>query len=270
MKKLISILLCLILILSLTACGDTDANTANTNSAETETQEIPTTTATNGTTAATNGSTTTTAPNNATIDKVADPEDGTILNTDITVRGEIKTNAPAINSGEFILEGTTMQFPFEGSALVNAGWKFSENTTAKDELLNPNSTTSLISFHLYDTDGNQVLLYEAVNNSDSEKPVLECQISSLGINTYSLNETFGDLIFPGGICLRSTAADVLAVYGTPENNSNFERVEVSEHSIRYVENKASGLCYYFNFYGSEDANGELNGYIESIRISTDY
>lgn len=205
-----------------------------------------------------------------TINKIVDPEDGTILDVDLTVRGEIKSKAPSMTTGEFILEGTTMQLPFDGVALSDKGWHFSENSSAKDTVIDPNSTTNLVSFYIYDTDGNEMLLYQAINDSDSAKPVLECQISSFRADTLSLDETFGDLVLPGGICLYSTAADVIEIFGTPEKNSHFESVYVYESGIYYVDNKDSGLCYDFRFYDSEDYNGELNGYIRSIRISTDY
>ena len=211
-----------------------------------------------------------TSTNEVTINKIVDPRDGTVLDVDLNVRGEIKSNAPALNAGELILEGTTMQFPFAGSALTDKGWHFSENSTAKDAVLDPNSTTNLVSFYIYDSDGNSLLLRQAINVSDSAKPVLECQISSFRADTFFLYENFGDLVLPGGICLFSKAADVIEVFGTPENNRNFERVEVFEHSIRYVENKESGLCYDFGFYSSEDYDGRLNGQIRSISIYTDY
>ena len=262
MKKVIALLLTVcVLVATLPGCGVKDGAAGN---------DIPTQTNKSQDEADTNMPEPSTSPTETDIDKIADPEDGTILDVDLTVRGEIKNNAPVMNSEEFILEGTTMQMPFSGSVLSDNGWHFSENNTAKDSVVAPNSTTNLVSFYIYDTDGNEMILRQAINDSDSEKPVLECQISSFKVDTFSLNESFGDLILPGGICLFSKAADVIKVFGSPKNNGNFERVEVLEHGIRYVENKKSGLCYYFGFYSSEDYNGELNGSIRSIQISTEY
>lgn len=262
MKKVVVLFLtACMLVATLAGCGAKDSTAGNDIPAQTDKAQDETDT---------NMPEPSTPSTEVIIDKIADPEDGTILDVDLTARGEIKSNAPAMNSGEFILEGATMQLPFAGSALTDKGWHFSENSSAKDELLDPESVTNLVSFYIYDANGNEMLLYQAINNSDSAKPVLECQISSFAADTFSLNETFGDLILPGGICLYSTAADVIEIFGTPENNSNFENVYVYEHGIYYVENKGSGLCYYFSFYSSEDYNGELNGHIRSVRISTDY
>ena len=262
MKKVIALLLAVcMLAVTLAGCGAKDSTAGN---------EIPTQTDKTQDKTDTTISEPSISPTEVAIDKIVDPEDGTTLDVDLTVRGEIKSNAPAMNSDEFILEGTTMQLPFAGSVLTNQGWHFPEYTSAIDTVIDPNSTTNLISFSVYDTDGNEMLLYQAVNDSDSAKPVLECQISSFAADTLSLNETFGDLILPGGICIYSTAADVIEIFGTPENNSDFESVYVYESGIYYVENKVSGLCYYFSFYDSEDYNGEANGYIRKIRISTDY
>ncbi len=261
MKKLLLLLLTIcVLTVTLIGCGDKNSTTDNDNSMPTNNEITESDTNKNNATSS----------DEAVANKIADPEDGTILDVDLTVRGEIKSNAPAINSGEFILEGTTMQLPFNGSALTDKGWHFSENTSAKDTVVDPNATTNLVSFYIYDTDGNEMILRQAINDSNTEKNVLECQISSFEVDTLSLTENFGDLILPGGICLFSKAADVIEVFGAPENNSNFERVEVFEHSIKYVENKQSGLCYRFTFYSSEDYNGEANGYIRSITISTEY
>ncbi len=262
MRKVVALLLAAcMLAVTLAGCGA--KNNAVENELPTQTDKVQVETDTKMTEPSTPSS-------EDTINKIKDPKDGTILDIDLAVRGEIKSNAPAMNSGEFILEGVTMQLPFAGSALSDKGWQFSENSTAKDAVIDPKSTTNLISFYIYDTDGNEMMLYQAINESDSAKPVLECQISSFEVDTFSLNQAFGDLILPGGICLYSTAADVIEIFGTPENNSNFENVYVYEHGIYYVENKESGLCYYFSFYSSEDYNGEANGYIRSIRISTDY
>ena len=262
MKKVVVVLLVVcMLVATLVGCGAKNSTVGNDVPPQTDKEQVETDT---------KMTEPSTSSNEVTINKVVDPEDGTILDVDLTIRGEIKSDAPAMNSGEFILEGVTMQLPFAGSALSDKGWYFSENSSAKDTVIDPNSTTNLVSFYIYDTDGNEMLLYQAINDSDSAKPVLECQISSFAADTFSLSETFGDLILPGGICLYSTAADVIEIFGTPENNSNFENVYVYEHGIYYVENKGSGLCYYFNFYSSEDYNGEANGHIRSVRISTDY
>ena len=264
MKKVLAIILCLALVITLAACGK------NTESMP-DNEQSPTKQETTATTAVNEEQTEiTTATSPKEIGKITDPEDGTVLDVDLSIRGEIKDNAPSLNSGDFILEGKTMQLPLAGSALTDEGWHFSENGTAKDTKLKPNTTTNLVSFHIYDADGNEMLLYQAVNDSDSEKSALECQISSFGVDTFSLNESFGDLVLPGGICLFSKAADVIEVFGTPENATNFERVEVFEHSIRYVEHNESGLCYTFSFYSSEDYNGELKSHIRMIKISTDY
>lgn len=262
MKKVVTLLLAVcMLAVTLAGCGAKDSTAENYMPSQTDKTLDET---------ATKMPESSSSSSEVTVNKIVDPEDGTILDVDLNVRGEIKSNAPAMNSGEFILEGTAMQIPFAGSVLSDKGWHFSENNSAKDTVIDPNSTTNLVSFYVYDADGNEILLYQAINDSDAVKPVLECQISSFAVDTFSLNETFGDLILPGGICLYSKAADVIEVFGAPENNSNFERVEVFEHGIKYVENKESGLCYYFSFYSSEDYNGEANGYIRSIRISTDY
>ncbi len=267
MKKVLAALLCVAFVISLVACGKNTQGESGVEKTPTK-QETKATETTKAPTEPTSAKQEATLPKEENA-KIADPEDGTVLNVDIAARGEIKSNAPAMGSGEFILEGKTMQMPLSGAALANEGWHFSDNNTAKDAKLKPNTKTNLISFYIYDADGNEMMLEEAVNNSDTEKTVLECDITKFSIDLFGLSDTFADLILPGGICLYSKAADVIEVFGMPENNSNFESVEVYEDGIRYVEHKESGLCYYFSFYSSEDYNGEANGHIRKIKISMD-
>lgn len=261
MKRIVVMLICVVLVFCMAACG-APAEKANTEAMPQQNQ-----TSTQGT-QANNPQNTGTATQPTTGNTTS--EIRTTLKVDLTKRGEIKSNAPSKNSDEFVLEGTTMRLPMEGSALSAQGWTYSENSTAKDKLMDPGKTTNLVSFYLYDTDGNEMMLNQAVNNNSTAKPVLECQITSFTMDTFSLNEDFGDLVLPGGISLFSTAADVIAIFGEAENNADFDSVEVGEHYVKYVENKTSGLCYFFSFYSAEDYNGELDGNIREIRISTDY
>ena len=201
-------------------------------------------------------------------EKISDPEDGTVLEIDLSKKGDIKDDAPDINSNKIIFENKDIELPFSASVLFDNGWHFSSNTDAAEKLMKPNSTTDLISFYLYNENGDEIMLRQAINNSDSEKRVQECDISAFYVDTTQITESFGDVILPGGICLTSTAADVISVFGKPENNKYFENVYVYDDGITYENHKESGYTYSFHFYNEEDYDGELNGYIHKLTIES--
>lgn len=202
--------------------------------------------------------------------KVVDPEDGTELTVDLTKRGKIENSAPAMNSGEFILEGVTLSLPFAASKLMDNGWHFSENSTAGEELMDAQATTNLVSFYLYDDDGNEILPMQVINNADTAKTFAECEVTELKVHASEVGESFGGLILPGGICMNSTAADIIEVFGMPENNPYFDTVFVSDDGIQYIDHKETGFSYIFSFYTAEDSEGELNGNIYSVMIEMEY
>lgn len=267
MKRLITTLLCVALVVSLAGCVKVELTGMNTGTEAPQAQD--TSSAATSNEEPQEGTTNPSKPEVSVDEKIEDPDDGTVLDVDLTKRGQIKSG-PDMSANEFVLDGITLELPFAASKLFDKGWHFSENSTAAEELLDPNTTTNLVSFYLYNSDGSSIMLEQAVNDSDTAKPVGECDISAIGIHTYELTEAFGDLILPGGICLYSTAADVVSVYGTPENNEYFESVTVSEHGIGYIDHKDTGLSYSFHFYDSEDYDGQLEGQIASVSITTDY
>lgn len=197
---------------------------------------------------------------------IVDPEDGTKFEIDTTIRGTIEENAAAVTSSEIVLDGIKIQLPFAASVLIDNGWSFPSSATAQENLLRANATTNLISFYAYSENGDELSLLQAVNNADTEKSIQECDITSFELSTISLTEDFGDCVLPGGISLYSTAADVLSVYGTPENNAYFETVYVYENGLRYENCKETGYSYSFRFFDEEDYEGQLEAKMRSVTV----
>lgn len=266
MKKMFSFLMCLALVTSLAACGENEQPDSDKNSSVQTTGQKKIEEATN-----TANETEETEPTEEKI--ISDPATGTVLKVDLSVKGEIKENAPDMHANQFLLNGVTVEMPIAMSSFYDLGWSIPEShyVQIKDELLEPERTTALISYFLTDPEGNKIDLIRVVNEADTEATIDACAVSEFQMTTsYYQEEWFDDLILPGGICLRSTAADIIAVFGEPENNPYFNKVSVSEAGISYKDHKDNGLSYYFSFYDNEDWNGELEGKIYALRIEKDY
>ncbi len=263
MKKLLSFFMCLALVTSLVSCGKNEqAHLSEDNSVLTTVQKEET-----------SDTATETKETEAVEKSIFDPENGAVLKINLSVKGEIKENAPDMHANQFLLNGVAVEMPIAISSFYDLGWSIPEShyVQIKDELLEPERTTSLISYYLTDTVGNKIELIRVVNEADTEATIDACAVSEFIMHTsYYQEEWFDGLILPGGISLKSTAADIIAVFGEPENNPYFNKVSVSESGISYKDHKDNGLSYHFSFYDSEDGSGELDGKIYALRIEKDY
>lgn len=270
MKKIISVLLCLILVMSFVGCGENaEQNVDDSDKAQSSqpTEDSESSTETNQTDDEV-------IPETEPVPLViSDPNNGTILEIDLSIRGEIRTDAPDIHTNQMILNGVTVEMPIQMSAMYASGWYMPESyyEQIKDSLLKPNKTTSLISYFLKNEEDQRINLLRVFNEANTEATIDSCAISefSIGTNYFYNDRMIADLILPGGICMKSTAADVIAVFGMPENNPYFNQVAVSESGISYYDHKDTGVSYHFSFY-SKDRSSEWEGYISTLRIVKDY
>lgn len=60
-------------------------------------------------------------------------------------------------------------------------------------------------------------------------------------------EDITDFVLPGGIIADSTAADVLSVFGNPNEAEGFESGYNLDDQLSYENNDKSGLSYHFTF-----------------------
>lgn len=172
---------------------------------------------------------------------------GTEFAPDLTVRGE--TANKALNVNEIDLCGKTYSFPIKIKDLMADGWELNE-ITFKDEFA-ANTKTRLSNFNLTKEDnGNKMIIYlETVYNATEDIMVFEdtelIEFSLRNLNTESDN--YSNFVLPGGITGKSTAGDVAARYGDPNNNENFVRGGNYEKQLNYTENKESGLSFIYLF-----------------------
>lgn len=218
-----------LLAVSFTACGkndeasNSDANkTTNNSSSSNETND------------------------NTTIDKIVS-EDGDEFVVDMTTKGEVDTNAEGINSNKFTVVGTSFTLPCNTADLFNSGWHLSSNMTF-DNNFEPETQTSLVSFYLYPPEeiGYSIDLRSIYNENSENRPIEECELTGIYLNGYSSSDD-ADFVLPGGITEKSTAADVLSVFGNPNDNSNFEYGYNLDDQLTYENHNNTGLTYSFTF-----------------------
>ncbi len=173
---------------------------------------------------------------------------------DLTARGEVAEDAAEITEKTVIINGHSYTLPVHYSDLIDNGWNLPEGYTFVNRY-QPNTTTQLVGFFLEDGNGGKLLIGQAKNPTDEEVGLENCLIGSLSCN----NVNTVDFVLPGGITANSTAADVIEIFGNPEDSEHFAWVSFDEDTLIYHENVASGVSFYFNF--------ESNGRIKSFSVT---
>lgn len=229
MKKLTVILISLMLIGTVFAsCGgneNTDVN-EDTNEPVASTEE-----------------TKASAEENAVSDKIINDE-GEEFIVDTTVKGTIKEGASSIDNSNVVLCGKEYNFPIKISELIADGWYFPENQVIENDV-DPESYARTNGIYLFDGNGSEITIGEVYNELTEAAAIEECYISDLSLNIAW--EDITDFVLPGGIVAGSTAADVLSVFGNPNNADGFEWGYNLDDQLSYENNKTSGLTFHFTF-----------------------
>lgn len=184
-------------------------------------------------------------------------EDGVEFTPDIKNEGEIEKDSYDLSSDKIILNGKTYSFPVRISELQENGWDFTSELS-EDEV-KPGYTISLFSVSMEDEDGNILTLSELKNDSDDTISINDALLTRFSIpSNYGKNNV--EFVLPGGISKKSTAYDVLSVYGLPnEDNENFDRAYNLKTQLSYEKQKKSEMRYSFSF--------EEDGKVSYVTIS---
>ncbi len=172
--------------------------------------------------------------------------DGKVFGASIETKGNIKDGV-SVNSDEVTICGKTYSFPVKISDLLSDGWYLPKNVEFDNEF-EAKKITNLVSFYLYYEDGSEIALSQLYNDTDKVQKIEDCILTGFDIYTYK----DVNFVFPGGITDKSTAADVLTVYGDPNKTTAFESGYNLEKQLTYVGHKDTGfrLSYTFNEDGS--------------------
>lgn len=171
-------------------------------------------------------------------------DDGEEFIVDTTKMGEIIDNYESISSSKITIENVEYNLPFAVSELINNGWSLPDsNYVSFDNAFDPETSTSLVSFSMYNKDNKSINLREVYNSSSEIKKIEECTLTSINLDEYY---EIG-FILPGGITNNSTAADVLSVFGNPNNTNDFEWGYNLDDQLSYMNHNNSNLTYHFTF-----------------------
>ena len=178
------------------------------------------------------------------------------LSIDITTRGEVAENAVDITGKTIFINGHSYTLPMNFSDLFADGWKIPEGYQLNN-YYQPNTITKLVGFFLEDSNGARLLIDQVYNPTNETTDLENCLINSLSLN--DVDST--NFILPGGITKNSTAADVIEIFGNPDDLKHFESISYDENSLRYLRNVVSGVSFHFSF--------EPKGTIKSFSMSHD-
>ena len=231
MKRILALMLSVVMMLFLTACGE-KGNITNSGDNVNQTQNSG-------------------AENNLT-EIVGD--NGEKFTADLSNVGTVKEGAEAISSTKFELAGTSYTFPINMSEMFNNGWALSKGYEYETEF-EANNSTNLVSYYLVHESGMQISLNQITNDSSESKDIKECSLTGFSIKKYDLAGD-SDFVIPGGIVPKSTAANVISVFGNPNDAGEFSQDSYNlDEQLTYVQHNSSNISYSFSF--SED--GSLYG-----------
>ena len=156
------------------------------------------------------------------------------LAVDVNATG-IVADTP-IDDRKITLGDKEYEFPILVSQLTDNGWYFDENARENLEPVEANANKELYDMNLYhDEYDMRIMLLSAKNESDKEQELRDCYLTKIGINRSMMEDPEKvNIVLPGGVTFKSTAADVLRIYGPAENNPNFFLVELNGSSADYI------------------------------------
>lgn len=175
-----------------------------------------------------------------------------------------KAKEPAKQSGELgktwdsytvQINDKVLTLPCTLAELESAGVTLDREYTPEDYVVNVEEY-ELAWF--VDGNGNEITV-EMVNMTDKPIALKDCVVGGISVDAYSVEEGGLTVIFPGGIQIGSTEADVLAAYGEPSDT--YESEEYGNSFMWYDENSE-------NYYDGCSIDTELEtGLVDSMSLT---
>lgn len=175
-------------------------------------------------------------------------EKGKPLTVDFKTHGEITSDAGSIETMAITLAGVTYDLPCAVSKLLDNGWRFYADEIA-EQSVSAQTETSVMGFNLYYGESEVVTaeIGRLRNDSTAKASVRDCVVTKISITIPEKAEDVVSFVLPGGINERSTAADVIEVFGSATDNEAFDFVQTGTSMLFYSEHKATGASFAFNF-----------------------
>lgn len=181
---------------------------------------------------------------------------GVRLEVDLTNKGETAQDAKNISSDIVVINNKEYRFPILVSDMIDSGWEL-DGSNNREDMIKPNTITSLIGFYLKDVAGNKISINSVFHKDDNPKNLIDCKINEISFSDYENDGFEIDFILPGGITPKSTAKNIVDIYGDPNDSKHFDHGSSEVDEIEYIDGLAR-YNYYFSFF--------QDGSLRSVRI----
>lgn len=175
-------------------------------------------------------------------------EKGKPLTVDFKTHGDITPDAGSIETMAITLAGVTYNLPCVVSKLLDNGWRFYSDEIA-DQSVAADTETSVMGFNLYYGESEIVTaeIGRLRNDASAKASVRDCVVTKIAITIPENAEEVVSFVLPGGINERSTAADVIEIFGAATDNEAFDFVQTGASMLFYSEHKTTGASFAFHF-----------------------
>ena len=181
-------------------------------------------------------------------------EDGKAFVPDLSKSGVISKKIP-LSSKQVELCGKTYTMPIKAADLMEDGWEI-PGDPAKEPEFEANRVTGIAGFlYLINKDGAKINVIRVYNGTSSAQKLEGCQIVKFSLEELDKSSSIIDFVLPGGIVKKSTAKDIVSIYGNPNSEKSiWNSSSNSAKQLSYKEHATSEMS--FDFYFNED--GTLN------------
>lgn len=170
-------------------------------------------------------------------------QDGVKFIPNIENVGTIVEDVNNINSDFIRINDKEYKFPKLVSELISDGWVFSSDEFSNN--IKANTITTLLG-RLELISGNSIIdMIDVVNQETQPNRIQDCKLRQFRLACD--NENMIKFVLPGGINEKSTAHDILSVYGDPNNSELFNSGSNDEYSLNYISKTSYGYNYNFIF-----------------------
>lgn len=166
-------------------------------------------------------------------------DDSGLYESDVTPAEPVETDKALGDTWESYtvqINDTVITLPCSMADLEEAGVTLDTEYTPEDYVVNAGEF-ELAWFE--DASGDSIMV-DMINTGEKAAAIRDCQVSSICAEAYSLSNGSLKVIFPGGIQVGSTEADLLAAYGQPDDT--YEDEEYGNSHFWYGDGSYMSSC----------------------------
>ena len=172
---------------------------------------------------------------------------GEIFNVNTEIKGAKSTSLTDKNSVEVMIGESNYYFPFVVSRFEQEEWEYLNHQGAViDNIYEETNVDKSVDIVFRKNETSFVVkqfgMLEEPSGYAGESIITDIILLA------GKDQNVSSWVLPGGITAKSTAADVLSVFGDPNNTKTFSAESGNtENSLIYISEEKTGLSYSFNF-----------------------